>query len=154
MMTQMKHNEYSADIRYSNEDFCFYGRVVGISDIVSFKGKSVEELKIAFENAINEYIEACREFDKEPEKPHSGKILFRCSEKMHKDITSFSAKKGLSINRVIENAISSHMYKGNSIVVNFVSTDKTEGVNTYTKHIDDTPFSVFQSTENEQRFEA
>lgn len=60
----MHHKGYHAAIRYSEEDGCFVGRILGISDIVSFHGHSVEELREQFAVALDSYLSDCRSKDK------------------------------------------------------------------------------------------
>ena len=58
-MTVMNYKGYTAHIEYSEEDGCLVGRVVGISDIISFHGDSIEETQKAFEESIDFHIETC-----------------------------------------------------------------------------------------------
>ena len=44
----MKYKGYSANIEYSDEDSLFLGDIAGISDVVSFHGESVKEIRCAF----------------------------------------------------------------------------------------------------------
>ena len=52
----MKHNGYSARIEYSDEDGCFVGHIAGICDVVGFHGEAVRELRVAFEEAVDEGV--------------------------------------------------------------------------------------------------
>ena len=57
----MKYKEYWAEIKYSDEDKCFCGKVEGLKkDTILFEGNSVKELKEDFENAIDSYLELCK----------------------------------------------------------------------------------------------
>ena len=48
-MNPMIYRDYAARIDYSEEDGCFVGRIAGITDIVTFHGESVAEMRRAFE---------------------------------------------------------------------------------------------------------
>ena len=65
----MKYKEYTAQIVYSEEDGCFIGDLVGIRDIVSFHGDSLEEIRAAFEESVDDYLLTCQEFSRSPQKP-------------------------------------------------------------------------------------
>lgn len=47
-MNIMHYEGYTAKVWYSEEDGCFVGRVLGITNIVSFDGESVKQLEKAF----------------------------------------------------------------------------------------------------------
>ena len=64
----LQHKNYYASVHFSSDDEVFYGRILGINDLVSFEGASVKELKSAFEEAVQDYLETCAEIGKEPEK--------------------------------------------------------------------------------------
>jgi len=57
----MTYKGYSARIEYSDEDECFVGRVAGIRDIITFHGESVEEIRQAFKESMDFYLETCAE---------------------------------------------------------------------------------------------
>ena len=83
MKNSMKYKGYSASITYSPEDECLVGRLLNINDMVSFDGSSVKDVKAAFEEAVDDYVAACREFGKSPEKSFSGKVMFRIDPAVH-----------------------------------------------------------------------
>ena len=72
----MTNKGYAARIDYSEDDSCFVGHIADISDIVGFHGESVAELRAAFEEAVDDYIETCKKLDRTPEKPCSGVVSF------------------------------------------------------------------------------
>ena len=53
-MSSMTYKSYTARVDYDNRNDVFVGRVLGIRSILSFEGSSVEILKAAFEEAIND----------------------------------------------------------------------------------------------------
>ena len=60
----MQYKHYSASLHFSAEDEVFYGQILDINDLVNFEGSSVTELKHAFEEAIEDYSETCRQVGK------------------------------------------------------------------------------------------
>ena len=72
-MITMRYKEYTAQIVYSEEDDCFIGDLVGIRDIVSFHGDSLEEIRVAFEESVDDYLLTCQEFNRLPQKPVASK---------------------------------------------------------------------------------
>lgn len=67
-ISTMTHKGFAARVEYSDEDGCFIGHIAGILDVVGFHGGSVAELKAAFEEAVENYLEICREHGVEPTK--------------------------------------------------------------------------------------
>jgi predicted HicB family RNase H-like nuclease len=58
-MNPMIHRNYTARIKYSDEDACFIGRIAGIKPIITFHGDSVYEIRQVFQEAVDFYIETC-----------------------------------------------------------------------------------------------
>ena len=67
----MTYKGYAARIEYSEDDGCYVGHIADINDIVGFHGDSVAELRAAFEEAVDDYLETCRKLERTPEKPYS-----------------------------------------------------------------------------------
>ena len=55
----------------------FHGRTVNTLAMLTFESDTVEGLKRAFAETIEDYMEWCRERGKEPEKPYSGNLSLR-----------------------------------------------------------------------------
>ena len=72
-MITLTYKEYTAQIVYSEEDRCYIGDLVGIRDIVSFHGDSLEEIRAVFEESVEDYLLTCQEFNRLPQKPAYGK---------------------------------------------------------------------------------
>ncbi len=68
-MNDMAYKGYTTQIEYSSEDDCLVGHILGIEDIVGFHGDSVEEVRQAFEEAVEDYFAMCADLGKEPQKP-------------------------------------------------------------------------------------
>jgi predicted HicB family RNase H-like nuclease len=68
----MKYKGYIGHVEYDDEAKLFHGEVVGLRDIITFQGKSVEELEQAFKDSIDDYLTWCKERREKPEKTFSG----------------------------------------------------------------------------------
>ena len=98
-MKTMKYKGYSARIEYSDEDGCFVGHIAGIQDVVGFHGESVLELRTAFEDAVEDYLETCRKIGKQPQKNYSGKLMLRIPTQVHGAVAQAAEASGKSINQ-------------------------------------------------------
>ncbi|MDR2892945.1 MAG: type II toxin-antitoxin system HicB family antitoxin [Deltaproteobacteria bacterium] len=99
MKNTMKYNNYLGTVEYSEEDGCLFGRLLGISDIISYEGESVSELRSAFEEAVEDYLETCAKIGKAPQRPYSGKVMLRISPELHASIAIKAESSGKSLNQ-------------------------------------------------------
>jgi predicted HicB family RNase H-like nuclease len=105
-MNVMTHKGYSARIDYSNEDGCFIGHLAGIRDVVGFHGESVSELKAAFEEAVEDYLAACKKLKRTPQRPYSGKVMLRIDPGVHAKAAMLAEAEGVSLNAWAQEALS------------------------------------------------
>ncbi|WP_061214025.1 type II toxin-antitoxin system HicB family antitoxin [Syntrophomonas wolfei] len=99
------YKDYIGSVHYSTEDEVFFGKIEGINDSISFEGSSVTELKAAFEEAVEDYIELCQLNGKEPKKTYKGSFNIRIRPELHKQAVQLALMEGKSLNQFIENAI-------------------------------------------------
>lgn len=64
----MSYRSYEGTAEISLADNCLYGKIFGITDLVSYEGKTVKALKKAFAKAVDDYIETRQELDNPHEK--------------------------------------------------------------------------------------
>lgn len=106
MKNIMEYKGYWAKIEYSDEDECFFGVIEGLNnDVISFEGKNVEELKKDFKNAIEHYLEVCKETNIQPEKQCKGSLNIRLGIELHNKAKIKSVEKNISINELIKEAV-------------------------------------------------
>ena len=60
MKDTLKYKNYLGSIEYSAEDKCFFGKVLGVTDLVLYEGNTVEELEKSFKYMVDDYIETCK----------------------------------------------------------------------------------------------
>ena len=106
MSNSLVYRGYAARIEFSSDDECFIGHIAGIKDVVGFHGESVSELKAAFEDAVNDYIETCNKVGKTPQKPYSGKLMLRIRPEIHAAVATAAELSGQSINQWAAEALS------------------------------------------------
>lgn len=105
MKNSLTYQGYAARIEFSSEDECFVGHIAGIQDTVGFHGESVAELKAAFEEAVEDYLETCERIGKTPQKPYSGKLMLRLPPEVHAAIATAAELSGQSINQWASEAL-------------------------------------------------
>src|SRR5690606_33322249 len=105
MNNVMTYKGYSARIEYDDEDGIIFGQIVGIRDGVGFHAESVDDLRSAFHEAVDDYIETRAKVGKEPQKPYSGKMMFRVSPDVHRKAAIAAELSGKSLNQWAEEAL-------------------------------------------------
>lgn len=104
-MSSFSHKGYTASVSFDPDDEIFYGHLAGIDDIVGFHASSVDELKRAFVEAVDDYIETCGRLGKSPQKPFSGEIVLRISPAIHAAAAMAAEASGQSLDKWGEEAL-------------------------------------------------
>lgn len=97
-MSAMTYKGYSARIEYDADDEIFFGRIAGIRDGISFHAETVADLKAAFRDAVDDYIQACAKIGKEPQKAYSGQLMLRVAPDVHAAAARAAELSGKSLN--------------------------------------------------------
>jgi predicted HicB family RNase H-like nuclease len=109
-MSTMTHAGYTARIEFDERDSIFVGRILGISDVIGFHGQTVDELRAAFVEAVEDYIDTCAKIGKQPMKPASGNMMLRVPPQVHLQALIAAQAQGQSLNQwaanVLRNAVS------------------------------------------------
>ena len=89
---------YLGAVDFDDEDDSFHGRVLGIRDIVTFEGSTVDELRQAFRDSVEVYVEFCSSRGEEPNHPFSGEFILRIRPELHRAICIRAAQQEESLN--------------------------------------------------------
>lgn len=82
----MEYRGYVAKVEFDDEAGIFHGEIINLRDVITFEGITVEELRNAFKDSVEDYLEFCAERNEEPEKPFSGRFLVRIDPELHREI--------------------------------------------------------------------
>ena len=107
----MEYKGYSAKIEFDEDANIFHGEVINLRDVITFEGETVDGLRKAFQESVDDYLEFCAERGEDPEKPYSGKFVVRVEPELHKRISIEARKRGVSINALVGEALSKTMDK-------------------------------------------
>ncbi len=94
----MEYKGYIANVEFDDEADIFHGEVINLRDVITFQGKSVDELRNAFKESVEDYLEFCAVRNEEAEKPYSGKFSIRISPALHRQIALKAKKEKKSLN--------------------------------------------------------
>ena len=102
----MEYKGYFAKVEFDEDANIFHGEVINLRDVITFEGDTVDDLRQAFHDSVDDYLEFCAERGEDPEKPYSGKFVVRIEPELHKRIAIEARKRGVSINSLIGEALS------------------------------------------------
>ena len=100
----MEYKGYTAFIQHSEEDGCFIGKVVGISDQIIFDGASLEEIRKTFEADVDSYVQYCRRKGRAPDTPVT-EILVPVSPLLYEKASRRAECDGVPVRTVMESAL-------------------------------------------------
>ena len=105
-MSILTYKGYQGRFEYDPDADIFHGQVINLSDIITFQGRSIDELKTAIADSVEDYLEFCAEEGKTPEKPYSGRFNVRLSPQVHQRIALKAARDGVSLNNWVASTLS------------------------------------------------
>lgn len=94
----MRYKDYIARVEYDDEAGILHGQVINIPDVITFQGTSVDEIRKAFEESVEDYLAFCAERGEEPNKPYSGNFPVRGNSELHRKIALRAAAEDKSLN--------------------------------------------------------
>jgi len=97
----MTHKGYTGTVTYDDEAEIFHGEVAGLRDVVTFQGTTVKELKRAFRESVDDYLDFCAQRGEEPEKPVSGRFVLRMPPDLHRSLITAAKRNNQSLNAYV-----------------------------------------------------
>jgi len=96
--TMMQYKGYNGRVEFDDEADIFHGEVLGLRDVITFQGRTVDEVKQAFRDSVEDYLEYCAKRNEEPEKPFTGKLMLRIPPDIHRKVYIAAKQSGSSLN--------------------------------------------------------
>lgn len=97
----LHYKGYHGKVEFDEEAGIFHGEVVDLRDVITFQGKSVDELEQTFQDSIDDYLEFCHQRGEEPDKSFSGRLMLRLPTEIHRKVYVWAKKEGKSLNEYI-----------------------------------------------------
>ena len=97
----LQYKGYMGHVEFDDEAGLFHGEVLGLRDVITFQGKTVEELEQAFQESIDDYLSFCKERGEDPDKPFSGRLMVRVAPDLHREVYLRARREGKSLNQWI-----------------------------------------------------
>lgn len=112
-MKMLEHKGYYGSIEASVEDGVLYGKLEFISALVSYEGETVQELKAAFNDAVDDYLSTCKAKGYEPESPCKGSFNVRVGHGLHLAAAVKAKELGITLNDFVRTALSGSVSAAN-----------------------------------------
>jgi predicted HicB family RNase H-like nuclease len=106
----MEYKGYIGKVDIDEEAGILHGEVINVRDVITFEGGTVGEVRRAFEESVDDYLEFCALRGEEPEKPFSGKFVVRIPPDLHKEIYTRAKLEDKSLNSWISEALKSAIH--------------------------------------------
>jgi predicted HicB family RNase H-like nuclease len=104
-MNTITHKNFIGRFNFVEDEEIFHGKIEGITDLVTFEGTSVFEIKQAFIEAVEDYILLCNEVGKDPYKSFKGSFNVRISSDLHRKAALTAARENINLNQFVQKAI-------------------------------------------------
>ncbi len=105
----IEYKGYIGKIEFDDEADLFHGEVINLRDVVTFQGQSVQELRQAFQESVDDYLAFCVERNEEPEKPFSGIFTLRVPPELHRDLALRARLVNKSLNSWVTEQLASNV---------------------------------------------
>jgi len=106
----MNYKGYTGKAEFDDDAEIFHGEVIGLRDVVTFRGTSVKELQKSFKESIDEYLAFCKRMNKAPDVPASGKLILRMPPELHSYAAVTAKGEGRSLNSWVAEAVRDKLY--------------------------------------------
>ena len=111
----MEYKGYIGKVEFDDEAGIFHGEVQGTRDVITFQGRSVAELKKAFQESVDDYLAFCKQRGEEPNKPFSGQFITRIPPELHRQVNLAASISGKSLNAWVVDQLQAAVVKVRSL---------------------------------------
>ena len=104
----LEYKGYVGKVEVDDEAGILHGEVINTRDVITFQGETVDEIRQAFRDSVDDYLEFCAERGEKPEKPFSGTFTVRLSPDLHRRAYVAAQLSSESLNSWVLGLIESH----------------------------------------------
>lgn len=101
----MTYKGYTGVIEVDEESGELFGTVIGLRDVITFVGTTVEDARKQFEESVDYYLEHCQDSGKKPDTPFAGQFLVRVDSDTHRRLAILAAIHKLTLNDLVAKAL-------------------------------------------------
>ena len=109
MKSHFEYAGYLGSAEVDAENGVLFGRLLFIRDAIGYSASTVEGLEQAFREAVDDYLELCKEDGSEPDVPCKGSFNVRVGPERHREAAIAARRMDLGLNEfvcfAVDNAI-------------------------------------------------
>lgn len=109
----MTYKGYVGTYELDTDDEVFYGKLVGINQLVTFEATTAHDLKQAFYDSVDDYLAFCAEQNITPDKPFKGSFNVRINSELHR--RAVMASRHSSLNAFVSEAIAEKLNRQSAL---------------------------------------
>jgi len=110
-MKNLEYKNFTGSIEYSKEDDLLFGKVLGIKSLISYEGKTGQELENDFRESIDSYLSDCGNEGIIPEKPFKGSFNVRISPELHQKAALLAMEEKTTLNSLVAESIRERIFR-------------------------------------------
>lgn len=114
MKETFKYKGFEGSMEFSQEDECLVGEVLFVRSKIIYIGDTYQELKAAFQEAVDAYLQHCEDKEISPEKPFSGTFNVRVGSHLHEMAIKAAYHNNFSLNEIVVRALENFLEAGHS----------------------------------------
>ncbi len=101
----LKYKGYTGTVEFDSNENILFGKIINANAAITFVGQSTEEIRQAFEESVDCYLDTCKKKGIEPRKAFSGNVRLRIEPELHQKASIKAVETGNSLNAFITEAI-------------------------------------------------
>lgn len=90
----IEYKGYIGRIEFDPDTNLLHGDVIGTRDVITFEGRSVDEIRQAFQDSVDDYLELCRVRGEQPDRPYSGELILKLDPELHRRLSELAGASG------------------------------------------------------------
>ena len=105
----LSYKGYLGVIEFDEDNNSFFGKVLGIRQLITFEADNAIKLKQSFYEAIDDYLLFCKENNINPDKPYEGHLKIEIPPALHREIAEYAQNRNLSLNETVVEALKHYL---------------------------------------------
>ena len=106
---RMEYKGYVGTVEWYEDESIFYGKTLGIKSLITYEGKTIEELRKNFYQGIDNYLEICKKNNLKPDIPYKGSFNIRTSQELYRLALKKAKQENISLSKLVSNALKEYL---------------------------------------------
>lgn len=123
-MDIMKYKQFEGTADVDMDRAVCHGKILFIDDLVTYEAPTPDELRRAFQEAVDDYLDTCAELGRDPQVPLKGVFNVRVHPSLHRAAVLRSVTDNVSLNEIVVRALDAYV-NTSSVVNNHVEVTLT-----------------------------